>query len=182
MTLYSCCICGEEITDTMLADAATGHFFHPDCLPAQASPELPPEDETPPLPEWVKHWFNPLFNRIAILEDFEERGVQFRVHDGRLQYLDPDVSLTDAEHGFINGAAEALRQAFWKRCGICTRCGMESAARLPGGERADWCNDCIREEGWKHYQRLSTKRKEKKSKEAEPTAIVTEEKGKSLWD
>ena len=173
---YLCHICDEPITETMLEDAKAGTFYHPDCLPVEARPEPPPVVETPPLPEWVRHYFNPLLNLMDILEDFEDRGVQFRVHDGRLQYLDPNVALSEAEHCYISDAADRLRQAVWKRCHICTRCGEESAYK-----GAEWGNESIRQSGWLHYQRLSSHRKKKKQPEAEPTAVQKEERG-SLWD
>ena len=174
---YRCHICDEPITETMLEDAKAGTFFHPDCLPVEAKPEPPPVVETPPLPEWMRDCLNPLPNRIAILEDFEERGVKFRLCEGILQYRDTQNALTEAEQAYIANASEGLRLAQWKRERICLRCGTEASHR-----GTDWCAECLRAEGWKHYQRLSTKRKEKKQAEAEPTAIKSEERRESLWD
>lgn len=180
MTWPACCVCGEDITETMLAENNSDRAWHPTCVPVAAKPEPPPAVEAVPLPEWVRTLINPLPRRLAILEAFQARGVAFRVCEGTLQYRDTERVLSEGESLWITENAEGLREALLKQERLCTKCGMEGAHW-----DADWCNECIRVAGWEHYQRLMSKQGKaaKKEKLAESTAVISEERRtKSLWD
>lgn len=180
VTWPRCAICGEEITDTMLAESHSDRVYHPQCLPVAVKPEPPAPVEATVLPEWVATLINPLPRRMKILEVFQERGVVFRVCEGRLQYQDPQQSLSPGEHAFIKDCAEGLKEAVLKQQRLCTRCQMEAAHR-----GADWCRECIGSEGWTHYQRLASRygKKAKRASEAQESADNQEERrATSLWD
>jgi hypothetical protein len=180
---YQCDVCGKEITDTLITEnvpeGEEARCWHLTCLPVAAKPEPPAHQEAPSMPEWMRTAINPLPRWLAILEAFQARGVQFRVCGGTLQYRDVANALSEGECGFIADSTEGLKTALLKQQRLCTRCGMEAAHR-----DADWCSECIRSEGWKHYQRLSSKlgKRARKKAETELTAVKTEERRLSLWD
>ncbi len=180
MTWPVCCVCGEDITETMLAENGSDRAWHPTCVPVALKPEPEPVQSLAPLPEHVRTLICPLPRRLAILEAFQARGVHFRICEAGLQYRDKERVLSEGECAFITENAEGLREALLKQERLCTKCGMEGAYR-----QADWCKECIRVAGWEHYQRLMSQmgKRKKKSVETAPTAVITEERRtKSLWE